>query len=138
MGKIEKKLFTVLEALDISKKEFIVLCVLFSTLLSGILLRYLLDYHIGSEDIKIIHQNPQELQLKLDINRAEWYELMALPQIGEKRAKAIVEHRQEYGPFYSPEDLLQVKGISPRVLEEIRGYVKIGASEAKEAWQSSK
>ena len=123
------KSFRVLEALDISRKEFLVLCILFSTLFAGILLKYFLDSHIGSEDIEILRQNPQELRSQLDINRAEWYELMALPQIGEKRARAIVEYRQKYGPFNSPEDLLKVKGVNPRVLEEIRGYLKVDSSQ---------
>jgi competence ComEA-like helix-hairpin-helix protein len=131
------KLFTFLKALDISRKEFVVLCILFSTLFAGILLKYFLDYHIGSKDIEILRQNPEELGLRLDVNRAEWYELMALPQIGEKKAKAIVEHRKKYGFFNSPEDLLEVKGISPGVLEEIRSHIRIGEPEGRETWQSS-
>lgn len=123
------KSFRVLEALDISRKEFLVLCILFSTLFAGILLKYFLDSHIGSEDIKILRQDPQEIRLQLDVNSAEWYELVALPKIGEKKAKAIVEYRQKYGPFSSPEDLLKVKGISPEVLEEIRGYLKVASSQ---------
>jgi competence ComEA-like helix-hairpin-helix protein len=123
------KSFRVLEALDVSKKEFLILCILFSILFIGILLKYFLDNHIGSKDIEILRDNPQELRLQLDINRADWHELMALPQIGEKRARAIVEYRQNYGPFNSPEGLLKVKGISPAVLEEIREYVKVGSKE---------
>ncbi|HHT9120035.1 MAG TPA: ComEA family DNA-binding protein [Candidatus Hypogeohydataceae bacterium YC41] len=127
----------VLETLDISTKEFLVLCILFSTLFAGILVKYFLDNHIGFKDIEILRQNPQELHLQLDINHAEWYELMALPQIGEKRARAIVEYRQNYGPFSGTEDLLKIKGINPGVLEEIRRYIKVGDIEEKEAWQNS-
>ena len=119
------KSFRVLETLDISRKEFLALCVLFSTLFAGILLKYFLDSHIGSEDIKMLRQDPQETRLQLDVNSAGWYELMALPKIGEKRARAIVEYREKYGPFGSPEDLLKVKGMSPGVLEEIKGYLRV-------------
>ncbi len=131
------KSFRVLEALDISRGEFLILCISFSALFAGILVKYFLDYHIGSKDIEILRQDPQELRLQLDINRAELHELMALPQIGEKRAEAIVEYRQKNGPFNSLEDLLKVKGINPGVLEEIRGYLKIGVSEGEATWQST-
>jgi len=37
-----------------------------------------------------------ELADKLDPNTATWEELVALPQLGEKRAKGIVEHREDW------------------------------------------
>ncbi len=118
------KLSKILEALELTRKEFIVLCVLFSTLLIGAFAKYFLDYHIGAKDIEILYHNPEELKFQIDINHAEWYELTMLPQIGEKRARAIIEYRDKYGPFGSPEDLLKVKGINPKVLNEIEGYIK--------------
>ena len=37
--------------------------------------------------------------------------------IGLRRAKAIVEYRETYGPFYSAEELKVVKGIGSKTLE---------------------
>ncbi|XP_051494548.1 uncharacterized protein HI_1008-like, partial [Apus apus] len=55
---------------------------------------------------------------KLDINRAGVAELQAaLRGIGRRRARGIVRKREELKGFSSLEDLLQVKGITTRILE---------------------
>lgn len=120
-----------LEPLELSRREFAVLCVLFSTLIIGIGIKFVMDNHIGSGEIKVLRQNPGELSLRLDINTVEWYELLPLPKIGKKRAKAIVEYRREHGPFTSLDELLNVKSISPNVLETIRDFVKISGDNKK-------
>jgi len=61
--------------------------------------------------------------LKVNINKAGMDELVALPYIGEVKARAIIEYREEHGPFNSIEDLLNVKGIGPKTLEKIRDYI---------------
>ncbi|MFQ5956491.1 MAG: ComEA family DNA-binding protein, partial [Candidatus Brocadiales bacterium] len=88
------KLPEILEHLELSRKEFVVLCVLFSTLIVGIIIKYVMDNHLGSGEIRVLQQNSTELSLRLDINTAEWHELLPLPQIGEKRARAIIEYRE--------------------------------------------
>jgi competence protein ComEA len=60
----------------------------------------------------------------LNINRASVAELMRLPGIGEKTARAIVEVRAHV-PFRRPEDLMNVKGIGRKKLEKIRPYVVV-------------
>ncbi len=47
---------------------------------------------------------------RIDINRATVSELMRIPGVGEKRAQAIVAHRQKQ-PFRRAEDVLLVKGL---------------------------
>lgn len=54
---------------------------------------------------------------RVRINTAGWQELTVLPGIGETKAKAIVDYRQEHGPFSGPDDLLKVPGIGPKILE---------------------
>jgi len=66
-------------------------------------------------------QSPQ----KIDLNRAESWLLQALPGIGETRAQAIVDHRNEHGPFKRIEDLLQVKGIGEGTFEKIKDYITV-------------
>ena len=61
--------------------------------------------------------------LKVNINKAGMDELVALPYIGEVKARAIMEYRDMHGPFNSLEDLLNVKGIGPKTLERIRDYI---------------
>ena len=51
-----------------------------------------------------------------------------LDGIGPAKAQAIVEYRQKNGPFRSPEDLLQVEGLGPRVLEQNKGNIRLDAA----------
>lgn len=118
-----------LEPLELSRREFVVLCVLFSILMVGIAVKFVMDSHLGSGEIRVLRQNPEELTLRLDINTVEWYQLLPLPQIGEKRARAIVEYREAHGPFTSVDELLNVKGITPKVLGAIKGSIKINGKE---------
>ena len=62
---------------------------------------------------------------KIDINRAESWLLDALPGIGETRAQAIVDYRNENGPFKRIEDLLKVSGIGEGTFDEIKDYITV-------------
>ena len=54
---------------------------------------------------------------KINLNTADQYDLRRLPGIGEKRAQAILDWREEHGPFSYVEDLIQVPGIGEGILE---------------------
>ena len=56
----------------------------------------------------------------VDINTADAASLEALPGIGPSLAAAIVEHRQRNGAFASVDELVEVSGIGPAKLEQIR------------------
>ena len=61
----------------------------------------------------------------VDINAASAEELAeALNGVGIKKAQAIVRHRQEFGPFKSLEQLLEVPGIGSSLLERNRSRIK--------------
>lgn len=53
------------------------------------------------------------------LNLAGAGDLMQLPGIGEKRARAIVHLREKLGRFRSLRDLLRIKGIGPRMLRRL-------------------
>jgi competence protein ComEA len=61
----------------------------------------------------------------VNINRASVTELDALPGVGPSTAQAIVDHRTTNGPFGSPEDLLNVKGIGPAKFDAMRKLVGV-------------
>ena len=67
---------------------------------------------------------PLEATFQLDINRAEWPEIMQLPGIGETTARTIVKVRETEGPFVNLEDLEnRVHGIGPRMVAEIAPFL---------------
>ncbi len=61
----------------------------------------------------------------VDLNTADEAALDALPGIGPATAKAIVAHRSEIGRFTSVDQLLDVRGIGPAKLEELRPLVTV-------------
>ena len=63
-------------------------------------------------------------QFTVDINSADWPELMQLPGIGQTLAHRIIESRQTAGPFAANENLRRVKGIGPKTFERIRPYLR--------------
>lgn len=61
----------------------------------------------------------------LDINTASVEQLKALPGIGEQKAQAILNYRNDHGPFQSPEDLIEVPGIGESIFEGIKDLITI-------------
>ena len=61
----------------------------------------------------------------IDLNSADVTQLETIPGIGPVRAAAIVQHRDENGPFASVDALLDVSGIGPATLESMRAYVTV-------------
>ena len=62
----------------------------------------------------------------LNINTAGPAALEALPGIGPALAAAIVEHRQRAGPFAAVDELVEVSGIGPAKLDQIRPLATVG------------
>src|SRR5687767_1532897 len=78
-----------------------------------------------------------ELADRIDPNVATWQELAVLPQIGEKRAKEIIAYREgfvarkPYRPaFERAQDLMEVKGIGPALLETLRPHLEFPTTRA--------
>lgn len=63
----------------------------------------------------------------IDLNTASVAELDELPGIGEVIGGRIIEYRQVNGPFTSVDQLSNVEGISPRLVDEIRPYVTVSS-----------
>ena len=69
------------------------------------------------------HTEQEDTTPKVNVNTASREELMQLPGIGPKLADAIIRYRETYGPFRRPEDLLKVKGIGPKKLQQLRPFL---------------
>ncbi len=61
----------------------------------------------------------------LDLNAASAADLTGLPGIGQGKADAILAYRDAHGGFSSVEELLEVAGIGPSVLEKITPYITV-------------
>jgi competence protein ComEA len=61
----------------------------------------------------------------IDLNRASLEQLEELPGIGPSIGQAIIDHRTRNGPFRSVDDLLDVRGVGPARLEQLRPLVKV-------------
>lgn len=56
----------------------------------------------------------------INVNTATAEQLMMLPGIGEKTAKAILSYRNANGPFKTIEDVAKVRGLSKKKIDKIR------------------
>jgi competence protein ComEA len=73
--------------------------------------------------IEIDRADPLTAKYEVDINRADWPEMVQLPGLGETLARRIITDRQQNGPFRDLDDLDRVDGIGLRTLERIRPYL---------------
>ncbi len=114
-----------LKIFEFSRKESLATFFLITTLLIGTGIKYSLDHHWWLPETEVVDSDPESIKLKIDLNRAEWYELIILPGIGEKKAKAIVEYRKRAGGFKTIEQLCEVNGIGVKTVKRFEGLVFI-------------
>ena len=62
---------------------------------------------------------------KISLNTASLEELQTLTGIGESKAKAIIEYRNEHGSFNSIEEIKQVSGIGDALYEKIKENITV-------------
>lgn len=72
----------------------------------------------------------------ININTAPAEELMKLPGIGKSKAEAIVVYRQAH-PFKSVEELTEVKGIGPKMLQKLQAHVTVAQAPGTQGTQVS-
>lgn len=66
-----------------------------------------------------------EPQFPININTATAEQLMLLNGIGEKKAQAIIEYRENNGPFEKIDDILKVSGIGDKTFQNIREFITV-------------
>lgn len=75
---------------------------------------------IGTEPVKT------SAGAKINVNTATAEELDALPGIGPALAGRIIAYRQQHGSFASVEELSNVSGISPKMVDGLRDKITVG------------
>jgi competence protein ComEA len=76
-------------------------------------------------ELYILETGSEDGPQKININRAEAWLLDALPGIGPTRAQAIVDYRQENGPFRSADEITRVEGIGTTTYEQIKDLITV-------------
>lgn len=71
-----------------------------------------------------IDEDPHN-ELKININVADVAELTLLPGIGEKKAQAIIDYREEYGSYQTIEDLMNVSGIGQKTFDKLSSMISV-------------
>ncbi len=67
----------------------------------------------------------------VDINTADAHTLaLNIKGVGDRKAAEIVSYRKKYGPFKSIEELKNIKGIGPKLIEKNRANLLIVNNEA--------
>ena len=76
--------------------------------------------------LSVLPSNELEPPYLIDINHASQIVLQEIPGVGPVLSGEIVAYREEHGAFESVEELLNVKGIGEKTLENIKPYISIG------------
>jgi competence ComEA-like helix-hairpin-helix protein len=77
----------------------------------------------GIRTIDIDTAPAKTAQFLVEINSASKHEFDCLPGIGPKTAAAITRWREEHGPFQSIDSLIDVPGVSERLLEKVKPFL---------------
>ena len=121
------------------KKQKIPILALITCIFLGFLLGFFAGRNLNRTPVQIqaisaatgtttpVEESTQEGQtFPININTATADQLQALPGIGATYAQRIVDYRKVNGPFTSPAQLLNVKGIGEARLTSIWDYITIG------------
>lgn len=61
----------------------------------------------------------------ININTAQKEDLIKLSGIGDTRAQAIIDYRNQNGYFKKIEDIMKVSGIGEKTFENIKDYITV-------------
>lgn len=68
--------------------------------------------------------SPSGKETPLSLNSATYEELLMVPGLTPRLARAIMTHREAHGPFRSLAGLEAVPGIGPKTIEKLKPYLQ--------------
>ena len=83
------------------------------------------DADLSHIEIRVPKSGETHPPQKISLNHADVWLIAALPGIGQGKAQAIVNYRNQHGSFRRIEDLLNIEGIGKTTLERIRDLITI-------------
>lgn len=99
------------------------IAIIFLACLVGMSAYFVQRTYIQNGIVDIDSSAPLSAQFQIDLNTAEIGEIVLLPGVGEKLASQIIEYREEWGGFQSPDSLKNVPGIGERKLESLLPFL---------------
>lgn len=76
-------------------------------------------------DLDMEETTPEGALDLVNINTATFEALDELPQVGESKAAAIIEHREKYGAFQAKEDIMDVDGVGEGTYDDIVDLITV-------------
>lgn len=109
------------------KSNYFSVCKIFIKLLPVVIFCFLLgcDRQKEAKQVLLTQNQVTVSESAININTASAAELEKLPNIGEKLAQKIVEHREKYGRFRKAEHLMLVDGISDNRFRQARNLIRV-------------
>lgn len=88
-----------------------------------------IDAEAGNQNIDVTEMDGAKrlaLGMPLNVNQASKEELLLIKGIGETTAEAILDLRKKLGRIKSVDQLMEIRGIKEKKLEQIRKHLTIG------------
>lgn len=80
----------------------------------------------GRFELTVPGNTGEESPQLVNINRAEAWLLEALPGVGPVKAQAVMDYREQNGPFRSIHEILEVDGFGEASFEQIENLITVG------------
>jgi len=107
------------------RREYLVIYVLCVVLLLSLGMLWLRQQGYFRAGPVVEHHPDKAVEKPIELNTARWWELTLIRGIGEVRAKEIIALRERKKGFSKIDELLEVRGITPEILERMRQKVRV-------------